>query len=95
MTTPQRHSKLVMESQNRHIEKHRARHAVSKKVKAGLLPSPASLQCVDCNSLAECYDHPRGYNGKARFDVEPVCWKCHLNRGKVRKEYKNGFTIDK
>lgn len=95
MTTKERHTILVMESQKRHPEKHLARKAVGKKVKQRIIPSAREFLCFDCNKKAECYDHPRGYEGKYRFDIEPVCRVCHIKRGVKRKEYRNGSMIIK
>ena len=89
-----KHTQLVRESQKRHIEKHRARNAIRKKVDRGLFPKASSLICFDCSKVADCYDHYNGYEGENRFKVQAVCWPCHRERGKERKEYKNGTTIN-
>lgn len=48
-------------------------------VKRGLLlPLPHEhVYCVDCGSLAECYDH-RDYDRP--LDVRAVCFKCNHRR---------------
>ena len=53
-------------------------NAVAKAVKDGVLAPVKTLNCVDCGSPAQCYDH-RDY-GKP-LNVEPVCRKCNFRRG--------------
>jgi hypothetical protein len=65
-------------SNDRHGYTTRAITAVWKAVREGLLPNPKTLQCVDCDRPAQCYDH-RDYNRP--LNVWPVCRKCNYRRG--------------
>lgn len=58
-------------------EKVRTRSALSYAVKTGKLPKPNTFQCVFCPEQAQQYHHHNGYAPKHRFDVVPVCLKCH------------------
>jgi hypothetical protein len=55
-----------------------ARWAVNKAIRAGWLPSPKELKCVDCGRDARCYDH-RDYYQPLRVDA--VCKRCDARRG--------------
>lgn len=66
--------------------KGRARTALNRRVSSGMLPRPDSLACRDCGDPAHEYDHPRGYDGAAAYDVEPVCRTCHGRRTRLRGE---------
>jgi len=79
-----------MESQKRYPEKYSARKAILWLVQTKKIPKARELDCIDCDNPAACYDHAKGYKGKNKYYVEPVCWKCHIKRGKKRKEYRNG-----
>lgn len=62
----------------------RAMAAVHKAKKEGLLPALILCQCVDCGRWpAQVYDH-RDYSKPA--EVEPVCQKCNLKRGRAKWE---------
>lgn len=56
-----------------------------------LLAHPNTLPCMDCGHVWEEgerrheYDHPRGYEGDAALDVEPVCTLCHTARERTRR----------
>lgn len=54
--------------------------AVTLAVKSGALPRlrGAKIKCVDCNGVAEAYEH-RNYSRP--LDVEPVCSGCNSKRG--------------
>jgi hypothetical protein len=56
----------------------RAARAVQRAVRAGRIPSPSQLYCVDCGGFAREYDH-RDYGRP--LAVEPVCRSCNLRRG--------------
>jgi hypothetical protein len=56
----------------------KAMTAVNKAIKKGIIASPKTLICVDCERPGECYDH-RDYNKP--LDVVPVCRKCNYRRG--------------
>lgn len=72
-------------------EKLRARAQVNAHVQAGKLPAPNTLPCADCGhrwapgERRHEYDHPRGYTGKHKLDVEPVCTRCHARRDSPKK----------
>jgi hypothetical protein len=59
-----------------------ARRAALKKVhaevKAGRLPHPTTLKCVDCGDHAMGYEH-RSYSKP--LEVEPICHSCNSLRG--------------
>jgi hypothetical protein len=55
-----------------------ARNAVQKAVRKGVLAPAKTLLCIDCNAMADRYDH-RNYNKP--LDVVPVCRKCNARRG--------------
>lgn len=52
--------------------------AVSKAVRAGELPRPSELLCMDCGRPASQYDH-RDYTKP--LHVQPVCRSCNVMRG--------------
>ena len=56
-----------------------AQMAVSRAVKSGRLPNLITLICLYCGNKAKYYHHPNGYDKEHRFDVVPVCCKCHMN----------------
>jgi len=91
--TKERHTQLVMESQKRHPEKNLARKKVTRYVKRGIIRPARELKCIDCKNTADCYDHYKGYGKEHQLDIKPVCWKCHIKRGKNRKEYKNMHSV--
>ena len=57
-----------------------AHNAVQKAIKKGILAPAKTLVCVDCNEMADRYDH-RDYNKP--LDVVPVCRKCNAQRGEA------------
>jgi hypothetical protein len=46
----------------------------------GLIPSPRSFPCADCNGAATEYDH-RDYN--YALSISPVCRGCNARRGRA------------
>lgn len=62
---------------NRH--KHRAHREVNIAVDRGHLPSPKTLQCVDCSGPAQEYHH-ESYEKEHWLDVVPLCVLCHNQR---------------
>jgi hypothetical protein len=68
------------------LRKQAARQAVNVLVRRGDIPHPRDSFCFDCRGEASQYDHFRGYEGSAVFDVQPVCVKCHVIRSMVRGE---------
>lgn len=55
-----------------------AKTAVFLEVRAGQMPHPGTLKCVDCSNMAQVYDH-RDY--LRSMDVQPVCRSCNALRG--------------
>lgn len=55
----------------------KARAAVNNAVRAGRLPRVRTQQCVDCNMMAEDYDHEFGYEEENWLCVTPRCRDCH------------------
>ncbi len=56
----------------------RAMSLVASAIRTGLIPPPATLDCVDCGKPANQYDH-RDYNKP--MEVDAVCRSCNLLRG--------------
>lgn len=56
----------------------KAKTLVFIEVRAGRLPKPTTLKCVDCENMASVYDH-RNYTRP--LDVVPVCRSCNKARG--------------
>jgi len=56
------------------------------------MPHPNTLPCSDCGHIhadgerRHEYDHHRGYEGDAKFDVEAVCTTCHADRERGRRD---------
>ncbi|MEG4574282.1 hypothetical protein QUA56_16555 [Microcoleus sp. N3A4] len=71
-------------------DKRQARARVNHRIKAGKLPHPNSLACVDCNHFGSDkrheYDHYKGYAGIHHLEVECVCTSCHGKREKQRHD---------
>lgn len=69
-------------------DKRQARARVNILVKIGLLPHPNSLPCADCGDTKKrhSYDHHLGYSAEHQEHVEPVCYKCHDKRSRMRGE---------
>lgn len=61
--------------------------AVWLAIKAGQLPPPKTLICVDCGKGAFCYDH-RDY--RKPLAVDPVCKSCDSMRGPGKPYYAEG-----
>lgn len=60
----------------------RAIKQVWRAVRRGVLPRlDGSVPCVDCGRPARCYEH-RDYSKP--LEVEPVCHRCNLRRGRAR-----------
>lgn len=58
-------------------DKMKARYAMNRAVKQGILPRPASLPCVGCGQAAKEYHHHLGYEPEHHLSVVPVCKMCH------------------
>lgn len=71
----------------REPQKNRAREAIHHEVRMGRMPSPLTLQCLWCDKPATGYHHHRGYSEEFKFDVIPICPRCH---GKTRRVLLDG-----
>ena len=58
-------------------EKIRCRALVYQRVKHGRMPRVNTLKCSDCGEQAAHYHHHNGYAFEHRYDVIPMCVKCH------------------
>ena len=58
----------------------KARSLVNLAVRAGDLPSPKTLTCIDCSKPAKVYDHRDYYKP---LIVVPVCHSCNKRRGRA------------
>ena len=67
-------------------DKRQARHRVNMEIRAGAIPDPCSLPCVDCGHVysegerRHEYDHHMGYGAEHHLTVEAVCTTCHARR---------------
>lgn len=81
-------------------DKKQARQRVNVEVRQGFRPHPNTLPCTDCGHIWQPgerrheYDHHKGYASAHHLDVEPVCTKCHGQRGKVKLCCKRGHAFD-
>lgn len=66
----------------------RAHAAVAKAVRLGEMPRARELSCVDCAKPAVDYDH-RDYSKP--LEVEPVCRRCHMARGRAKGHPAGGW----
>lgn len=75
---------------NRDGDKKQARMRVNLHVKAGRLPRPNNLACVDCGHFGSDkrheYDHYQGYAAENHLKVQCVCTSCHAQREKQRRD---------
>lgn len=62
----------------------RASGAVTNAVRTGLLPPVTTQRCVDCGAVATAYDHYKGYAREHWLDVQPVCTRHNVLRGKSK-----------
>ena len=60
-----------------HREIRAVHQATHRAVDSGKLPRPDTLICHYCGNPAIQYHHHNGYDKEHRFDVVPVCCKCH------------------
>src|SRR4051812_18841456 len=58
-------------------EKVKCRALINLRVRFGRMPKASSLKCAHCQRKAAHYHHKNGYAFKNRYDVDPVCTKCH------------------
>jgi len=58
-------------------EKTRCRALVNQRVRFGRIPRASDLSCSQCGNPAKEYHHYNGYSWYHRYDVIPVCRKCH------------------
>jgi hypothetical protein len=61
-----------------HPEKIKARALVNQRVRFKRIPKASELKCICCGEQAKHYHHHNGYSFENRYDVVPVCIKCHL-----------------
>ena len=70
-------------------DKKQARRRINYLVEQGLIPRPDDLPCMDCadeifsKQSRHEYDHARGYDSENQLYVEPVCARCHRQRGEA------------
>jgi hypothetical protein len=81
--------RYVMTYRKRHPERWRAQRAVTGAIRNGSIPSAKTLSCFDCGKQARDYDHHLGYDWARRYDVQPVCRRCHIERGLARGSFRN------
>lgn len=62
-------------------EKIKARQLVNQKVRFGRMPKASDCICDKCNKQAAHYHHYLGYDFEHRYDVIPLCCKCHKEEG--------------
>jgi len=62
-------------------DKIRCRSLIALKVRFGRIPKASSLNCKECGNQAAHYHHHMGYEFRYRYDVIPVCAKCHAALG--------------
>ena len=62
-------------------EKIKARQLVNQKVRFGRLPKSSDCLCQKCAEQAAHYHHHLGYSFEHRYDVIPLCHKCHKEEG--------------
>jgi hypothetical protein len=72
----------------RYREKNRAREAVRDK-----FPSASTKMCLHCGKQAKDWHHHRGYDRAHRFDVIPLCKKCHAIADKLQREAKKEAAV--
>ena len=60
-----------------HPDKVRARALVNQRVRFGRMSKASDLKCSYCEDMAAHYHHHKGYEFEHRYDVIPVCVKCH------------------
>lgn len=58
-------------------EQKRARKAVQRAVKSGVLPAVKTQSCAKCGTAAQEYHHHKGYDKEDRLEVMPLCRSCH------------------
>jgi hypothetical protein len=72
--------------------KMRARDAVYRAIKRGVLAVVTTLNCYDCGEPARWYDHYLGYEPQHWLDVQPTCHDCDGKRRASRGEAHNKYT---
>jgi hypothetical protein len=78
---PEKRSKIAIRRNKKamanHPQKVMARALVNQRVRFGRMPRASDLKCSHCENIAAHYHHHKGYEFKHRYDVVPVCVKCH------------------
>lgn len=75
---PDRHQGRIDKWRAKHpgaIEAHRAVWWAANK--QGRLPKPTECLCEKCGQGAQIYHHPNGYTDGHKYDVIPLCHRCH------------------
>jgi len=82
---PEKRSKIAIRRNQKEKadapEKVRARGLVNQRVRFARIPKASTLLCVECGGVACHYHHHNGYYFESRYDVVPVCVKCHKKLG--------------
>jgi hypothetical protein len=68
-----------------HPEQWQAGNAVRNAVRRKRMPAASSLNCDHCGNPAKGYHHYMGYAVEHRFDVIPLCAKCHSLANRERE----------
>ena len=78
---PEKRSAIAIRRNKKELEKCpekvRARALVNQRVRFGRMPKASSLKCSHCEQMAAHYHHHNGYAFQNRYDVVPVCVRCH------------------
>lgn len=78
---PEKRSAIAIRRNKKELEKCpekvRARALVNQRVRFGRMPKASSLKCSHCEQMAAHYHHHNGYAFENRYDVVPVCVRCH------------------
>jgi hypothetical protein len=69
----------------------RATYIAREAVRIGELPPASTLPCIDCGTVAYCYDHRDYYKPTV---VDPVCRSCNVLRGPAFKSLRKMLGIE-
>ena len=82
---PEKRSKIAIRRNKKALEsnpeKVKARALVNQRVRFGRMPRASTQKCAHCENQAQHYHHYKGYSFENRYDVQPVCCKCHALLG--------------
>lgn len=80
---PEKRAKIArqrnLRAKSKHPEKIKARALVNQKIRFGRMPKASDCKCIHCGEQAKHYHHYLGYDFVHRYDVQPLCIKCHNN----------------